>query len=122
MALIVIDNEKKLIAKIDETIKRLFEALLFNRICKTSNNHVLVSFKSHIRSVEKETYDNFEDEKPPFSSQLVKLELSQVCRDDPKVWCTRVKQFFNYQVNSNSQKVPLNSFHLGIMVMAEVCV
>ena len=36
MALIVIDDEKKLIAKIDETIKRLFEALLFNRACEAS--------------------------------------------------------------------------------------
>ena len=70
-----------------------------------SNNHVLVSFKSHSRSVEKETYDNFEDNKPQFASQLVKLELSQVCWDGPKVWCTRVKQFFNYQVNSNSHKI-----------------
>ena len=85
MALILIDDEKKLIAKINETIKRLFETLLFNRTCETSNNHVLVSFKSHSRSVDKETYDNFEDEKPPFAYQLVKLELSQVCRDDPKV-------------------------------------
>ena len=93
VALIVIDDEKKLIVKIDETIKRLFEALLFNRTCEASNNHVLVSFKSHSRSVEKETYDNFEDDKPPFASQLVKLELSQVCRDDPKVWCTKVKHF-----------------------------
>ena len=31
--------------------------------------------------------------------------------DDPKVWCTRVEQIFNYQVIPNSQKFPLTSFH-----------
>ena len=44
--------------------------------------------------------------------KLVKLEFSLVCGDGSKVWCARVKQFFNYQVTPNSQKVPLNSFHL----------
>ena len=61
------------LAKIDETISRLFVALLFNRTGKTSNNHVLFSFKSHSRSVERESHDNFEDGKPPFTFQLVKL-------------------------------------------------
>ena len=73
---------------------------------------MLISVKSHSRSVERESHDNLEDEKPPFASQLVKLEFSVVCGDDPKVWCARVEQFFNYQVTPNSQKVPLNSFHL----------
>ena len=100
------------LAKIDETIRRLFEALLFNRAGETSNNHVLFSFKSHSRSVERESHDNFEDGKPQFASRLVKLEFSRVCGDDKKVWCASVEQFFNYQVTPNSQKVPLNSFHL----------
>ena len=43
------------LAKINETIRRLFEALLFNRADKTSNNHVLVSIKSHSRSVERKS-------------------------------------------------------------------
>ena len=33
------------LAKIDETMNKLFEALLFNRVGETSNHHVLVSFK-----------------------------------------------------------------------------
>ena len=47
------------LAKFYETISRLSTDLLFNRAGETSNNHVLVSFKSHSQSVEKESRDNF---------------------------------------------------------------
>ena len=33
------------LAKINETISRLFEDVLFNRVDETSNNHILVFFK-----------------------------------------------------------------------------
>ena len=46
------------LTKIDETVNILFKALLFNQASETSNNHVLVSFKSHSRNVEKESCDN----------------------------------------------------------------
>ena len=75
------------LAKIDKTTKRLFQALLFNRAGETSNNHVLISFKSHSRSLERESHGNFKDGKPPFASQLVKLEFSRICGDASKVWC-----------------------------------
>ena len=39
--------------KIEETISRLFKALLFNRADEASNNPELVPFKSHSQSVEK---------------------------------------------------------------------
>ena len=99
------------LTKIKETISRLSEALLFNRANKASNNPEFLPFKSHSQSVEKESRDNFEKGKPLFASQVAKLEFSRFCGDDPKVWCTRVEQFLDYQVTPNSQKVPLTSFH-----------
>ena len=42
--------------------------------------------------------DNFEGELPLFDSQLVKLKFVKFCGDDPKVWPTRVEQFFDYQI------------------------
>ena len=84
-------------AKIDETIRRLFEALLFNQASETSNNHVFISIKSFVVSSQRERassfflilflsfdwdltygYFYFEDGKSSYASQLVKLEFSQV--------------------------------------------
>ena len=48
------------LVKIEETINKLSKALLFDRVGKASNNPVLISFKCHSRSIEKESLDNFE--------------------------------------------------------------
>ena len=90
------------LAKIEETINKLSKALLFDRVGKENNNPMLVSFKCHSRSVEKESHNNFEGGISLFDSQLAKLEFFRFCGDDPNVWSTRVEQFFDYQVTSNS--------------------
>ena len=48
------------LAKIEETINKLSKALLSDRVGEASNNPVLVSFKCHSQSIEKESHDNFE--------------------------------------------------------------
>ena len=90
--------------KIEKTINKLSKSLFFNRVGETNNNPMLVSFKCHSQSIEKKGHDIFEGGLPLLDSQLV--------RDDPKVWPTRVEQFFDYQVTPYSQKVPLTSFHV----------
>ena len=100
------------LAKIEETITKLSKALLFDLVGKASNNPVLGSFKCHSRNVEKERHNNFEGGLPLFNSQLAKLEFFRFCGGDPKVWSTKVLQFFDYQVTPHSQKVPLTSFHV----------
>ena len=82
------------LAKIEEILNKLSKALLFDLVGKASNNLVLVSFKCHSQSVEKESHNNFECKLPLFDSQLAKLEFFRFCGDDPKVWSTNVEQFF----------------------------
>ena len=101
-------------AKIEETINKLSKALLFDLLGKESNNHMLVPFKCHSRSVDKQNHNNFEGGLPLLDSQLAKLKFFRFCGDDPKVWSIKVGQFFDYQVTPHSQKIPLTSFHVKI--------
>ena len=66
-------------AKIEETINKLSKALLFDLLGKESNNHMLVPFKCHSRSVDKQNHNNFEGGLPLLDSQLAKLKFFRFC-------------------------------------------
>ncbi|EEF29773.1 conserved hypothetical protein [Ricinus communis] len=46
-----------------------------------------------------------------FESRPAKLEFPKFQGDDPTVWHTRVEQYFDFQMTTESKKVPLASYH-----------
>ena len=98
--------------KIEDSIKKLSDTLSGNQTSEPSNNIELSHSKGRSRGSEKGCRDNVEGGKPMFAPQLATLKFPKFAGEDPTVWCTRVQQFFDYQLTSNSRKVPLVSFHL----------